>query len=269
MMLSIRQSPDSDPNAGFAKDESNPFQSNTEWIQRWREVDSTFCSPGDVVLLGGQSLADFRVRVAQSPTRHDLTPSYWSLVGVVDAGGRILTAPLWPLQTPDRVPVTNGIRSLELAEFADENLWPNMGIIRFPGARQDPVECVKRLTRQRSIVDIPTLLVTWLGFAWGGAAAGNPLVGGVGLPSAVLVETAFGLAEVELTPGLATASSCPEAIYQAAKWWTDYYVKTAGPRRRTRGAAAVHPEGRYIIRKPEATYVDPLPDPLLEPKSDE
>ena len=79
------------------------------------------------------------------------------------------------------------------------------------------------------MIDIPTLLLPWLGFVWGAGSTANPLLDGFGVPSAVLVETAFGMAEVEITPGLATASSCPEAIYQAAKWWTGYYTETAGP----------------------------------------
>ena len=74
-------------------------------------------SPGDVVLLGGSSLADFRVRVAQSHVRDDLTPSYWSLVGVLDGSRGLLTAPLWPLSPPDVVPSTNGIVRLPLSDF--------------------------------------------------------------------------------------------------------------------------------------------------------
>lgn len=260
-MLPVRQSPDTDSNADFVKDERATRQRNAAWIQEWRAKEADFCSPGDVVLLGGRSVADFRVRVAQSHARHDLTPSYWSLVGVVDEDREsILTAPLWPLQSPDRVPVSNGIRTLPLADFDDAVAWPNIGIVRFPGTRQKPVECVKRLAKQRSIIDVPTLILPWLGFIWGAGAAGNPLLNGYGLPSAVLVEAAFGLAEVELTPGLATASSCPEAIYQAAKWWSGFYQQASG---RRRSKTARHPVGRYKVRQREASYLEPTPDPAL------
>ena len=71
-------------------------------------------------------------------------------------------------------------------------------------------------------------MLSWLAFVWGAGNGPNPLVNGSGLPSAVLVEIAFGIAEVELTPGLASASSCPEAIYQAAKWWHHFYADAAG-----------------------------------------
>ena len=64
-MLPVRQSPDTDSNADFVKDQGAVKQGNAAWIEEWRTKESDFCSPGDVVLLGGKSIADFRVRVAQ------------------------------------------------------------------------------------------------------------------------------------------------------------------------------------------------------------
>jgi hypothetical protein len=125
---------------------------------------------------------------------------------------------------------------------------------------------VTRLREQRSIIDIPTLILPWLGFVWGAGTGGNPLLNGYGVPSAVLVETAYGMAEVELTPGLAAASSCPEAIYQAARWWTGYYTETGGPqttttrrRRKKVEEPPTHPVGRYLLRQRQATYAEPKP----------
>jgi hypothetical protein len=265
-MLPVRKSPYAD-NEDFVKDVRRTQQRNSAWIKESRASESDFCSPGDVVLLGGRSLADFRVRVAQSHARHDLTPSYWSLVGVVnDDRESILTAPLWPLNAPDRMPVTNGIQSVPITDFDDAVAWPNIGVVRFPGTRQKPVECVKRLSTQRSIIDVPSLILPWLGFVWGASSTANPLLNGFGIPSAVLVEAAFGLAEVELTPGLATTSSCPEAIYQAARWWSGYYREAAGRRRSSR---TNHPVGRYKVRQREASYLEPKPDPALEYDAEE
>jgi hypothetical protein len=252
-MLPVRRSTVDSANADFVEDDARRNETNTAWIGRHRADDPGFAQAGDVVLLGGASLADFRLRIAQSHARHDLTPSYWSLVGVIRPDGRMLTAPLWPLTSPERIPVTNGIRSLALSRFANPRTWPNIAVIRFPGTQQDPVECINRLASQRSIVDIPSLVLPWLGFVWGSGASGNPLLNGFGIPSAVLVETAFGLAEVELTPGLATASSCPEAIYQAAKWWHLYYQESAG----VADGATHHPVGRFVLRQREASYREP------------
>jgi hypothetical protein len=33
----------------------------------------------------------------------------------------------------------------------------------------------------------------------------------------------LGAAGFDLTPGLESRASCPEAIWQAAKWWHKYY----------------------------------------------
>jgi hypothetical protein len=80
---------------------------------------------------------------------------------------------------------------------------------------------------------------------------------GEGLPSAVFAETLFGLAGIELTPGLATASTCPEAIWQAAKWWASFYEQTSD------FSAAVHaqsmvPKGCFVLRQPAAA-IRPVP----------
>ena len=265
-MLPVRRSPDPESNKDFQEDRSRRVESNLAWIRRGRSANPAFFGAGDVILLGGSSLGDFRIRIAQSHARHDLTPSYWSLVGILDANDQVLTAPLWPLLEPERVPLSNGVQAIPLTNFDSAAAWPNVAVIRFPGVQMDPVDCVARLRDQRSIIDIPTLILPWLGFVWGAGAATNPLLNGFGVPSAVLVETAFGIAEVELTPGLAAASSCPEAIYQAAKWWSGYYEQTAGPRttgrrprRRKVDEPPINPVGAYLLRQRQASYVEPKP----------
>ncbi len=272
-MLPVRRAPTSTANTAFVKDTRSEVapsvappgtETNLAWVARTRAADKTFAAPGDVVLLGGANLADFRLRVAQSHIRDDLTPSYWSQVGVLDAGDRVLTAPLWPLLRPEIVPITNGIRSLPLSGFDDPTRWPNIAIVRFPGARRPPVACVGDLRKQRTMIDIPALVLHWLAFVWGAGSAPNPLVNGSGIPSAVMTEAAFGLAEVELTPGLAAASSCPEAIYQSAKWWHDFYELAAGGRRRK----ANRPIGQYLIRATTPGYGEPE-RPDLDPDAPE
>jgi len=67
------------------------------------------------------------------------------------------------------------------------------------------------------------LLARWLAYAWGIARTSNPLLENFGMPSAAMLEIIFGAAGFDLTPGLESRSSCPEAIWQAAKWWHQYY----------------------------------------------
>jgi hypothetical protein len=65
----------------------------------------------------------------------------------------------------------------------------------------------------------------WLAFAWGAGRAGNPLYDGIGIPSAAMLEIVFGAVGFDLTPGLESRASCPEAMWQAAKWWHEYYER--------------------------------------------
>jgi hypothetical protein len=69
---------------------------------------------------------------------------------------------------------------------------------------------------------------------------------------------------IELTPGLATRASCPEAMWQAARWWHPYYLDrapsgagTAGPStpaaKSDKSAAQHQPKGAYWICQPEAS----------------
>ena len=265
-MLPTRRSATSKYNWDFRRVEPpDPTMSNVEFLRRARKADFPkrgddwlpAGTDGDVVVLGGSALADFRLRVAQSHLRHDLTPSHWSLVGILD-GRELLTAPLAPLDPPSLVPSTNGIKRLPLRDFESPRLWPNIGVIHFPavsreGGRTDVIANAKDLQEQRAVVDLPGLVLSWLAFVWGSGGASNPLLGGVGMPSAAFVETVFGMADVELTPGLASASSCPEAIYQAAKWWRDFYTEVSTSVEGEHG----FPYGFFMVREPNATFIEP------------
>lgn len=273
-MIPMRQSPAVAPNALLVADPptrppaparraaaKRPGRGNVAWLRATRK-EHGIGEPGDVVLVGGASVVDFRVRVAQSHARHDLTPSYWSIVGLMADAGRMYSVPLSSGADPSLVPATNAITTLAVSDFDDPERYPNIAILRFPGAASPVLEAIARLRTQRSIADLPALLVAWLGFVWGTAGSSNPLLEGMGLPSAVLVETVFGLVDVELTPGLASASSCPEAIWQSVKWWQDFYTQAvAGQPEGTPPSADTSPWGRYRIRQREATYLEPAPPP--------
>jgi hypothetical protein len=83
-----------------------------------------------------------------------------------------------------------------------------------PGRLASDVQTVKA---DRSIADLPALLLRWLAYVWGTKQSHNPLVTGTGIP-AVFVEIVCGLSRVQLMPGLSSNAACPEAIWQAAKW---------------------------------------------------
>jgi len=223
--------------------------SNIRWLQ------DTGLTEG-IILLGGTSVAHFRVRNAQAQLRNDLTPSYWSLAGLLIDGSRFVSVPLDRLDESSLVPVRNGVQLCPLADYDDTTRFPNIAVLRFTKNSGPVLGSVCRVILQRSIIDLPSLILPWLGYIWGAGQQTNPLLLGVGVPSAAFVETAHGMAGVELTPGLASAASCPEAIWQSAKWWHDFYAGPRGVQNKDH-ARGIIPEGFYAIRQPAAAVIGP------------
>jgi hypothetical protein len=228
-------------------------ESNVEWLERALATGSdAHCS---IVLLGGAGLSDFRLRVAQSEARSDLLPSYWSHVAILSDRRRLALheVSLEPGGGFRNVPQTQGIRAGRFHAYDDAGLFPNVGVVHWklnspPGglpADKAIDQVIVRLVKDRGAVDLLTPLWHWLGYIWGVGDTENPLPGGTGIPSAVLVEAVFAMLGIELTPGLASQSSCPEAIWQATKWWARYYDSAAsltdGP-----------PWGAFVVDQPAA-----------------
>ena len=242
-MLSMRASTADGPNRGVTRLRPTRGETNSAWLARAGVSDG-------VLLLGGASLVDVRLRFAQSIVRHDLTPSSWSLAGLLLGGKEILTVPHDAGPDPSDVPATNAIRSMTIADFDDPARYPNIAVIAFAGGDKGALRSASNeVRRQRAIVDLPALVVAWLAYAWG-VEDGNPLIAGRGMPSAAFVEAAYAVAGIELTPGLASASSCPEAIWQSARWWGEYYRETA----RMAGARAAPSVGHAVVQVPTGVH---------------
>lgn len=245
-MLAVRQSPDADYNPSLRSLRRPRGQGNVEWIGRTGIEDG-------VMLVGGCSVVEFRIRVAQSRMRRDMLPSFWSMAGIL-RGARVQTVA--DVRNLDVVPKSNGIQSVRLREFDDPEDFPNVAVVQFTKNRAAIRNSAEVAKSQRSMLDIPELIVPWLAYVWGAGTQANPLLEGKGLPSAAFVEAAHALAGVDLTPGLASESSCPEAIWQAAKWWTSYYDAAAKDRATTAAgsgrAQAMRPRGRYFIGQESA-----------------
>jgi hypothetical protein len=245
----MRASTASAPSAQVVQLRPTRNESNRAWLTR------AGVSSG-ILLLGGTSLVDVRVRFAQSIVRHDLTPSSWSRAGLL-LDGQVMTVPIDAIADVSMVPATNGIRTSPLDAYDDPKHYPNIAVIAFAaGATNELTAAADEVRRQRGIIDLPALVVAWLAYAWG-VADGNPLLAGHGLPGAAFVEAAHAVAGIELTPGLASASSCPEAIWQSARWWGDYYresarIAAAGVARTAGHARPQVPSGFYAVRQPDA-----------------
>lgn len=246
-------SPDVKNNASFKREQARKDETNSQWLKRIIK-ENDFNKSG-LLLIGGNSVADFRIRVAQSHLRHDLTPSYWSLVGVLADEERFFSVPLEWRGELSEMPHANGIQSCRLADYDDPVHFPNIAFVQFATTTEDILVYAERLKLQRSVVDLPALVIAWLEYVWAVGSKGNPLIAGQGLPSAVFAETVYGIGGIELTPGLSTASSCPEAIWQAAKWWSAFYREI---NRIDSGSnmQGIVPKGCFALRQPAAAVFE-------------
>lgn len=242
-----------------AQELAAPDETNRAWLTRLGAPGGVQLDENGIILFGGSSLAAFRMRVAQSSMRRDLFPSYWSHCGILLGGGEFATVPLAPGSDVSSVPARNGVVMEKLEDFDDPERYPNVAVIRFALKHDDVRKHIKLLKEDRTIIDLPAMMLRWLGFVWGVTGAVNPLADGIGLPSAAFVETVFAMAGCELTPGLSSRSSCPEAIWQSARWWQKFYkestVTDAVPGEET-SFEGMPPEGFFVIRQPAAAITE-------------
>ncbi len=78
-MLPLMKSQSTAPNENFVESVRNKGETNKEWLRRHWDPNDT----SQVVLVGGISPTAQRIRIAQSHSRHDFTPSLWSHVGLL------------------------------------------------------------------------------------------------------------------------------------------------------------------------------------------
>jgi hypothetical protein len=189
-----------------------------------------------IALLGGADTLSFRLRVAQSHLRSDMQPSYWSDAVLVelDSGkspldnAQAVSVPLAQPDAPRYAPEYNGVVRKPLREFADSALFPNIALIALPVAQARIIDRVRIFEHGRSTLDALEHVLRWLAFSWGVARTGNPLHENYGIPSACMLETVCAAERFDLTPGLESRASCPEAIWSAALYWHEFYKKTSG-----------------------------------------
>lgn len=221
-MLNILRSNAPATNPDFTEQPRTAGESNVAWLAR---VDPKGVR---IILLGGRDHTAFRLRVAQAHARHDMTPSHWSHCALVADGG---------FETATHVAVDprgglvnliadNGVEEVRMRSFEDPIAFPNIAVLNVGDAKPEAVsEALARFRLQRSSTDCIELALAWLGFICGVGRSPNPLLDGLGIPSAVMVETIMAASGVELTPGLPNRSSCPEGIWQAARWWHAFHIQ--------------------------------------------
>jgi len=228
-----------------------PGEGNVAWLARAAGADA---SPR-VILLGGGSLPDFRVRSAQAEARSDLLPSFWSrAILALKTGDEGQTWRFWSAgiegATLGSIPGTNGIHTVAGASFDDPARLPNAAALRFPGAdTAGLVQAIEALRGGRLVEDVVTPIAAWLGFMIGARGATNPLLEGIPPPDALFIDAAFSYVGVDLVPGVSSRGACPEALWQSALWWSRHY----GGEGESEGEA---PSGAFTIGQAAASVVE-------------
>ena len=271
-MLKIVRSTTTQSNPQFTPFERNAGESNTAWGER-AVLDMQAGGPDAwtyVVLLGGSDTLAFRVRVAQSHLRHDMLPSFWSesiLVRLASAtlkNAEALHVPLHQPEGPAFAARVNGVVARPLTDFDDTSRFPNIAVIALPIAQDKVVDKVASFEQSRATLDALEHVLRWLAYAWGAARTPNPLHDNYGLPSTCMIETVCAAANFDLTPGLESRASCPEAIWAAANYWHEYFEKFNGR----------EPIGRFytphtypIVEPSAAPAPSPVPSPAPKRKA--
>jgi len=225
-MLHIISSTAKKENQGLNNVKRERGENNLAWLARNLPGEAT-----SIVLVGGKSQTSFRLRVAQSHIRNDLLPSYWShafLLGKVESdlgSTTVYEISLEPRQGFGFPATENGVQTEKLNRYRSQRDYPNIAVIKVPVALDAVLDALKRFQMQRAVMDAVELILRWLNYCWGVSRAANPLLDNQGIPSSAMLEVVFGAVGYDLTPGLESRSSCPEAIWQAAKWWHEYYEK--------------------------------------------
>jgi hypothetical protein len=254
MSTTLRSSGASKPNPSITESPANAARlSNTAWLERRpKELRNA------VLLLGGTNLVHFRLRCAQAVMRRDLLPSFWSQVGLLRDDDTVMTIPVDTLADVSRVPDANGVEIVPISVFDSTHRFPNIAVMRFSLKMETLIKLAEEVSPHREQLSVPVLIVRWLACAWALDDDRNPLIEGVGIPSARWLENVFAAAGVELAPGLGSGASCPEAVWQAARWWHEFYAPRDGEEASELGRRdAISPEGIYVIRQPAAALLGP------------
>lgn len=145
----------------------------------------------------------------------------------------------------------NGLQIAPLRRYANPIEYPNIAVIRVPvdssewrdnqGAQKS---ILAQFADQRVVLDVTTLMLEWLAFVWCAGDAGNPLLDGHGVPSAAVIESLLAATGYDMSPGLDTSASSPEAFWQTAKWWQDYYSEMDIVQMETRYHVGDYPASR-------------------------
>lgn len=224
-MLSVHQSGATSVNSNFTQSDRQDGETNLQWVERHYPQGSDRTV---LLLIGGADLISVRLRIAQSQMRRDLLPSYWSHVAILQSPSRsfrntrLHEIRLDPPNGFGHPAKENAIQTGRLSAYDDAETYPNIAILKLDVALSQVELQLEQMRTMRHVVSGVDGLVAWLPYVWGATRAANPLLEDIGIPSAVMAEYALSGAGLDISPGLASRASCPEAIWQTMRWWHEY-----------------------------------------------
>ena len=193
-MINILSSNARSPSDDFKEEPRKPRENNIQWLRRM-ELD---WNQTVLVMVGGKSPTDFRLRVAQSHVRSDLSPSHWSHVMLLGSSENDLALPEITEENLNMAKVTeislepalgfqfptpsNGVQEGNLNRYSKTEDYPNIAVLQVPVPREKVAAAIRRFKMQRAVLDGVDLIVRWLAFVWGVARSANPLLDGMGKP---------------------------------------------------------------------------------------
>lgn len=207
------------PNPRFVRVPRKKGEDNVRWLQRQLKGYDGVA----IVLAGGRNNLSFRLRAAQAHLRFNFTPSHWShcfflLHGTTD--GLVYEISLEPPRGFGFAGATNAMQEALLTSYQSVDHWPNLAVIRLGSIEpENAADSLRHFAKQRAVLDAVSLLVRWLAYAWGAGNSGNPILEGIGLPSAAMIEAVCNACGYDISPITPSRSSTPEALWQSTKWW--------------------------------------------------
>jgi hypothetical protein len=222
-------------------------------------------------LLGQYGQLGYALRRAQEVIRIDRSPSYWSHAFLFldpiskDASRnrdpatapRVLEATLHPGQTPGELfAFRNGVNVRRFSDYARASFAadappaaPNIAVLSFGLTPEERKAIRDRATRPEADLlsyDLPHLIGTWFHFALSLGKRSNPLVEGIGMPSASFLQLAYDAAGIDLSPGSSDRNSAPEHLWQAARF-LHVMFEAPGPDGTLQGRPLL---GYHCVREP-------------------
>lgn len=227
----------SNPNPDFIEQQRSVKENNIDWLTRaiTELGGNTPLDQSYILLLGANDTLSWRLRAGQSHLRFDLLPSYWSSAALLKLDqsslkkSTVIHVPLF--QPTDGLFATerNGVVETPLAEFSNARIWKNIALITLPTPQENVLSKLQIFEKGRNYIDALEHVLRWLAFAWGVSRTPNPIHDGVGLPSACMLETLFASVGLDLTPGLESRASSPEAIWATTLYWYEHYTNNHLP----------------------------------------